>query len=584
MRLKITKSKKSTRLYAIKSTYDPKTGKTSSKVAANLGSVEQIMQDRGVDYEGALAIAKDLVARLTAKEAAAKTSVTVRLNPSKQIEKDTRRSVNVGYLFPRKVLSELRLSEICESISQHLDFEFNLAEITEHLVVARMIEPTSKLATYKWCQNLVEIPSFSKHQIYRALSVLAKNSDTIQAALYKYSAQITKRRTGVLYYDCTNYFFEIESADVSGDRQYGLSKEHRPNPIVQMGLFMDTDGIPLAFRITPGNQSEQTTLKPLEKTIIDDFGHSKFVVCTDAGLSSKENKHFNTKGERAFVTVQSIKKMKAYLQRWALDNTGWTLPGKEIPYDLQTLDEDDFWDDIFYKQRWVKDDDGFIQRYIVTFSFKYAAYQASIRAQQTQRVATKLEQGISAIKRCNPNDPARFLSSKHITDEGELAQREVISLDEVKIAKEARFDGFSCVATSLDDKPEDIIAINKQRWQIEECFRIMKTEFKARPVYLSCQDRIQGHFLTCFIALLVYRLIDKRLKSGFSCEQLLSTLRNMNMLELVGEGWIPAYTRTNITDALHEAFGMRTDTEIVSNRQMRKILTTSRNPKQKVTK
>ena len=581
MRLKVTKSAKSTRLYAIKSTYDPRTKRTSSKIAAKLGTAEEVMEREGTDYDGAIAWARAEIARMTAEEEADSAAVTVRLRPAKRIERGARRRANVGYLFPSKLLSELGLRGICDGIAAKAGFDFELGEIAEHLVVGRMLAPSSKLATFGWCQGLVEPPSFAEHQIYRALSVLAEKSDAIQAALYKASGKLRRRRTGVLYYDCTNYFFEVEGEDECGDRQYGVSKEHRPSPIVQMGLFTDADGIPLAFRITPGNQSEQATLKPLERTIMEEFGESRFVVCTDAGLSSKENRMFNTEGGRAFVTVQSIKKMRADLREWALDRTGWMLPGSEAEYDLREVGEVDNWDRVFYKERWGKDDDGFEQRYVATFSFKYMEYQASIREQQAERAAARAAKGARAAERRNPNDPARFLSVEHVTAEGELASRAVVSLDEAKVAEEARYDGFSCIATSLEDEPADIIAVNKRRWQIEECFRIMKTEFRARPVYLSRADRIRGHFLTCFMALLVYRLMDDRLGHAFTCERLLSTMRGMDMLELVGEGWVPAYTRDDVTDALHEAFGFRTDYEIVTNRQMGKVLTAAHSAKVK---
>lgn len=584
MRLKVTRSARSTRLYAIKSTYDPKTRKTSSKIAAKLGSAEEIMAREGLDHDGAIGWAKARIAEMTSEEESAREAVTVRLRPAAQIDKGVRRNVRVGHLFPRKVLSELGLRDICDAIAEGSGFDFDLGEIAEHLVMGRMLAPSSKKSTFEWCQGLVEPPSFSAHQVYRALSALARDSDAIQSALYQASGRLHRRRTGVLYYDCTNYFFEVEGADEDGDRQYGVSKEHRPSPIVQMGLFMDADGIPLAFRITPGNQSEQTTMKPLERTIVEEFGESRFVVCTDAGLSSKENREFNTEGGRAFVTVQSIKKMKADLREWALERTGWLLSGSQDLHDLREVDEVANWERVFFKERWVVDDDGFEQRYVATFSFKYREYQASIREQQAARAAAKVSKGARAVERRNPNDPARFVSVEHVTADGELASRAVASLDESRIADEARYDGFSCIATSLEDDPSDIVAINGRRWQIEECFRIMKTEFRARPVYLSRQDRIQGHFLTCFIALLAYRLMDERLDHGFTCERLLSTMRGMDMLELAGEGWIPAYTRDDVTDALHDAFGFRTDYEIVTNRQMRTVLARSRDPKVKGTK
>ena len=584
MRLKTTKSSKSTRLYALKSTYDPKTGKTSSKVAAKLGTAEEIMEREGIGYDEAIEWARAEVARMTAEAKADEEAVTVRLRPSRRIGPGAGRRANVGYLFPAKVLSELGLRSVCGDLAEGAGFGFDLGEIAEHLVLGRMLEPSSKIATFRWCQRLVEPPSFSAHHVYRALSALAEASDVVQAALYRASRGLARRRAGVLYYDCTNFFFEIEAPDEGGDRQYGVSKEHRPSPIVQMGLFTDADGIPLAFRITPGNASEQTTLKPLERTVMEEFGESRFVVCTDTGISSKENRLFNTEGGRGFVTVQSIKKMRADLREWALSREGWMLPGSDETYDLREVGEVESWDKVFYKERWVVDDDGFQQRFVATFSFKRMEYQASIREQQLERAAAKAAKGARAAERRNPNDPARFLSVEHVTPDGEVAERAVVSLDAEKAAEEARYDGFSCIATSLEDEPADIIAVNKRRWQVEECFRIMKTEFRARPVYLSRADRIRAHFLTCFVALLAYRLMDARLGHAFTCERLLSTLRGMDMLEVPGGGWMPAYARDEVTDALHDAFGFHTDYEIVTNRQMGKVLTAAHSPKVKGTK
>lgn len=584
MRLKIQKSSVSTRLYAIKSTYDPATRKTSSKIVAKLGTAEEIMEREGVSYDEAIEHARDVVAKMTAEDKAQRRAVAVSFRPDRIVGKDARRRVNAGYLFPKKICSELGIREICDRVAQDANTEFDLGEITETLILGQMLCPSSKRSIHSWAQNLIEAPAYLEHQAYRALSLLSEHSDAIQAALYKSSSRLHKRKTGVLYYDCTNYFFEIEQADKDGDRQYGISKEHRPNPIVQMGLFMDADGIPLAFRMTPGNLNEQKTLLPLEKAIIKDFEESKFVVCTDAGLASKENREFNTHGGRSFVVVQPIKKMKGGLKDWALGRDGWRLCGQDKAYHLHEVDEAAHYGDVFYKERWAKDADGFEQRYIATFSFKYMEYQRSIREGQIERAVASTKKGASSLERRNPNDPARFVKLTHITGEGEIASKSVAALDEDRINAEALFDGFSCIATNLEDKPKDIIAVNKRRWQIEECFRIMKTEFKARPVYLSRPERIRAHFLVCFMALLVYRLMDVRIDHALACKELLSTLSGMDMVELAGEGWIPAYTRTDETDVIHDAFGFRTDYEIITNRKMRTILSKSRDPKAKVTK
>jgi transposase len=436
----------------------------------------------------------------------------------------------------------------------------------------------SKLGTFEESKKFIEQPDFDLHQIYRALEYLAKETDFIQSSLYENSLKISKRNTGILYYDCTNFFFEIEEA--KGKRQYGAGKDHKPNPIVQMGLFMDGDGIPLAFSINSGNTNEQQTLKPLEKKILSDFELSRFVVCTDAGLSSEANRKFNDKDGRAFITTQSIKKLKAHLKKWALDSTGWKLPGREKIYDISKLDEmiekandkdkEMLRSQVFYKERWIKEND-LEQKLIVTYSVRYRDYLRKLRNSQIERAQKIIDERPGVIKKSGQNDYKRLIHKTNITSEGEVADKEIYSINTDLIQKEETFDGFYGVCTNLDDNVSDIIKINHRRWEIEECFRIMKSEFEARPVYLSRDERIEAHFITCFIALVIYRLLEKRLQEQFTCSEIISELREMNFMEIKGEGYVPIYTRTDFTDALHEAFGFRTDYQIITTSMMKKI-------------
>jgi transposase len=427
-------------------------------------------------------------------------------------------------------------------------------------------------------KKFIEQPNFELHQIYRALEVLAKESDFIQSSLYNNSLKVSKRNTGILYYDCTNYYFEIEQED--GDKQYGPSKEHKPNPIVQMGLFMDGDGVPLAFSINRGNMNEQLTLQPLEKKILSDFNLSKFVICTDTGLASKGNRKFNDKEDRAFITTQSIKKLKKHLKNWALAPDGWKLPGSEKNYDISQLekiikkanseDKKKLYSKVFFKEHWIKEND-LEQRLIVTYSFKYRDYQYNIRNSQIERAQKLIDSNPKKIGKPKQNDYKRFIHKTVCTDEGEVADNELYSIDKTIIQKEEAFDGFYGVCTNLEDDVSEIIKVNHRRWEIEECFRIMKSEFRARPVYLRNDDRIKAHSITCFTALIIYRFLEKRLNKKFTCYNIISELREMDFKEIKGEGFEPIYTRTNFTDTLHEAFGFHTDYQIVTSKQMKKI-------------
>jgi transposase len=406
------------------------------------------------------------------------------------------------------------------------------------------------------------------HQIYRALGVIAKESDYIQSEIYNNSLNIAKRNSGILYYDCTNYYFEIEQED--GLKQYGYAKDHKPNPIVQMGLFMDGNGIPLAFSITKGNTNEQLTLKPLEEKILDDFNLSKFVVCTDAGLASEANRKFNDKKGRAFITTQSVKKLKKHLKEWSLNPDGWHLPNDDKIYNITELNEEKDVEKIYYKERWIKEN-GLEQRMIVTYSIKYKDYQRKIRKSQIKRAEKVINTNPQKLKKVNQNDFKRFIAKTSYTADGEQAKKEVYSINTDLILKEEAFDGFYAVCTNLDDDASAIIKVNKRRWEIEECFRIMKSEFKARPVNLSRDDRIEAHFMTCFLALIVYRLLEKKLNEKYTCSEIIDSLRDWDFNYLKSDGYIPIYTRTDLTDDIHDAFGFRTDYEIVTLKKMKNI-------------
>ncbi len=570
LRLKISKSKNSQSLYVIKSTY--KNGKHSSKIVEKLGTYDELLKK--LNGEDPIKWAKSYIEELNKKEKEETSKIMVQYSPTKLIEKEKQLSFNGGYLFLQKIYHELGLHKICKGMSKRHKFTFNLDSILSRLLYGRIIFPGSKLSTFNLSSRFLEKPDFDIQHIYRALEVISKETDFIQSELYKNSLKLSKRNTGILYYDCTNYFFEIEQEQ--GLKQYGYSKEHKPNPIVQMGLFMDGDGIPLAFSINKGNTNEQLTLKPLEQKILDDFKLSKFVVCTDAGLASTDNRKFNDQGERAFITTQSVKKLKKHLKEWALSNEGWYLSGDSRVYDISDIKEDKFVDKTFYKERWIKEN-GLEQKLIVTYSTKYRDYQRKIRNSQIERAVKVIETNPTKLNKTKQNDYKRFIEKTSVTPNGEVAEKHLYSIDLEVIANEEIYDGFYAVCTNLEDEAAEIIKVNHRRWEIEECFRIMKSEFKARPVYLTRDDRIEAHFTTCFLAMVLYRYLEKRLDSRYTCTEIVQGLRDMNFYEIPGDGYIPTYTRTDFTDALHEAFGFRTDYQIIKNTQMKKNFKNTKN-------
>ena len=571
MYVSITGNKGNQDVY-IKQSYRKDNGKTSSRIYKKLGKYNTLLEQFSGNEKELMDWAKKEAEKETLAYNQQKEKVALSLSPLARIPLDEERVFNIGYLFLQKICSELRIDNICRNIRNHHKFSYDFHAILTDLIYARILAPSSKLSSYKYCHSLLEPPKYSLQDLYRALSVLAEESDFIQEELYKNSNFIHLRNSKILYYDCTNYYFEIETED--GIKKYGKSKEHRPNPIVTMGLFMDADGIPLAFDIFPGNQNEQLTLKPLEKKVIKDFNCSEFVFCSDAGLGGKSNRFLNSFGNRSYVITYSLKKMKKEERELALLPTQFKVPGSNKLIDLRTLDESDpkVYNTIYYKEYPLVTGD-MDETVIITYSPKYKAYQSKIRNAQIDRAKKMIQSSDKTRKGKGSNDPSRFIQRTAVTEDGEIAQKNIYQLDETKILEESMYDGFYAVVTNLEGDIREIININKQRWEIEENFRIMKSEFEARPVFVRREDRIKAHFLTCFISLLVYRLLEKKLGEEFTCSQILETLRNMNVTLLSKDsGYIPSYKRTKITDKLHSSFGFRTDYEFTRKSTMRTII------------
>ena len=573
MHLYIDNGKYGHKTLYVKKNFRKEDGKTGSKIIERLGRYDDLLKE----HEDPIAWAKEYIAKLNEEEKIQKVKpVTITYHVQKQIDKGQDVLFDGGYLFLQKWFYSLGLDKICQKISRRHDFYFNLTTILSVLVYGRILFPTSKLGTFEYSKKMLEKYDFELQDVYRALDIIAEEKDYIQAELYKNSLKFGKRNDKILYYDCTNYYFEIEQE--SGMRKYGRSKENRPNPIVEMGLFMDGDGVPLAFCLHDGNINEQKTLQPLEKQIIQDFGKSEFVVCTDAGLASAANRRFNDVGGRAFITVQSLKKMKCFQEEWALEPKGWHLPNEKDLFDLNVVLSDlklyeKYKHSIFYKEQWFNENN-IEQRFIVTFSIKYMNYQRMIRNEQIERAKKALSSSQKA-ERTRQSDFKRFITKTNVTENGEIAEEKVYSLNKEKIAEEEKYDGFYCVATDLMDDAAEIIRINRKRWEIEESFRIMKSEFSARPVYLHKDNRITAHFTTCFISLMLFRLFEKSLGHKYTVTEIIKNLKEIKFFKS-SEGYMPAYTRTEFTDVLHDVFGTRTDYEIIPFSDMKKIFSYSK--------
>lgn len=567
MRVTTSKSKNAESFYISKGYVNDK-GVSTSVIIRKLGTLKDLLPEHGPTRDDVMVWAKEQARIETLKYKREKEEKQIKLtfHADRPLDYDKQVFYRGGYLFLQSIYYQLQINKICRKLKQKHKFKYDINAILSDMIYARILEPRSKRSSYKAASEFLEKPSYKLHDVYRALDVLGAECDLIQAELYKNSHFLGARNDKVLYYDCSNYYFEIEQED--GNKKYGKSKEHRPNPIIQMGLFMDGDGIPLAFSTFAGNANEQTSLKPLEKKILGEFGCQKFIYCSDAGLGSESIREYNHMGERAYIVTQSIKKLKKEENEWALDPQGFKKVSDDTPVDITKLNSNDkglYYKDEPYTTKKLH------QRLIITYSPKYAAYQRTIRDKQVERAQKMLDSGNTKKNRKNPNDPARFIEKTAVTPEGEAADIKY-SLDENKITEETLYDGLYAVCTDLlDDNVADILKVSEGRWQIEECFRIMKTDFSARPVYLQDENRIQAHFLICFLALTIYRFLEKKMDLKYTCEELLETLKAINFAEIQEQGYIPLYKREAITDDLHEACGFRTDYQFITKSKMRTI-------------
>ena len=583
MRLKKTITKSNT-TYCIIMDYKNLNGKRSTSVFEALGNDNDLINRFG--KENTMDKVQEYIDSLnkTIKENK-ELPVKLLLDPNKQIEKDINRTFFSGHIFLRKIYYQLGIDKICKEIKKKYHFTFDINSIVECLIFARIIWPSSKLSTYEQAKKFIGNYDFDLQHVYRTLTYLAKEIDHIQKDLFNYSNKVIDRNYKVIYYDCTNFFFYTEENDF---QRYGISKQHQPLPLVQMGLFMDADGYPFAMNINPGNTSETKTMIPSEEKFLNDFDMKgkNIIVCTDAAMSSDDIKRFNVKDGRGFIITQSIKKMSDDLQKYALDKKGWRKLGNiKDTFDLEKIANDkkskeENYETIFYKE--IECETKSVrQTLIITFSFKYQEYQNKIKQHQFDRAIKLVEETNRKNKNTkntekikiskNPNDPKRFIKETRTTDTGEIACNIEYMVDQKILEEEQKYSGLYGITTNLINDTQTVIKVLHNKWEIEESFRIMKEEFDTGTVYLSREDRIKGHFITCYLSLFIYRYLEHQLNDKYTVYEIIEKLQEMKMLELKGKGFIPLQTRDDLTDDLHAFLGLNTDTEIITYKKIKEI-------------
>lgn len=584
--------------------------KTTSFNVCKIGKHSELLA-QGI--ENPLEYAKNQVKKYNNSLLEEKVSYSIDINFEEKVSpsvENTSKSLssNIGYFYLQHFYSKLKIKDLLNDISKDRKFNFNINDITRFLVFDRILYPKSKLATVNNLNFYYEKPEFSHQNVLRAMDVLSDNYDLFLNHLFTESNNIVKRDTSVCYYDCTNYYFEIESPDeqyfddVTGEylyglRQYGPSKEHRPNPIVEMGLFMDKDGIPITMGLFPGNMNEQKTVANLETKMIKNLNNKKLIYCGDAGLGSASIRTFNDMGGRAFIVTQSIKKLSESLQNELLKDEGFKLLSSDDETTISKLkgfDKTDpknihLYNDKAYKSvfvdsnidlglieekklkngktKLVKSKANLKQRIIITYSRKMAEYQKIIRNKQIERAKILISKGVDDIRK-GPNDIARFIKNAN-------EEKNTYVLDQDRIEQEEKFDGFYAIATNLlNDSAKEIFEINDQRYKIEDCFRVLKTNFDARPVYHRLDNRIVAHFMICYTSLLIYRLLEKKLKEKgyhFTINEILTTLKNMNISNVKDRFYQADYAGGNVLNALCNTFKLQLDKKYYLPKNLKKI-------------
>ena len=595
--------------------------KTTTKNVARIGKHSELLKIT----DDPLAYAKEKV-RLFNEEAEKNKTLPLelRINFSEKIKAtdavaSSSTRLNIGYLFLQQLYHELELGSFFKEITADSKVTFDPNLVNRFLTFSRILDPDSKLATHQHLGNYYEQPEFEYVHILRTMDLLQEHYDEYISHLFEKSCNIVKRDTSVCFYDCTNYYFETETDDndyidevtgevVKGLRKYGPSKQHQPAPLVEMGLFMDADGIPLSMCITSGSDNEQTTAIPLEKKLVNMFKGKKFIYCADAGLGSLSIRNFNSMGGRAFIVTQSIKKLSKKLQTAVFNDCGYRLLSSNDAVSLQEMKSFDRFDpenlelykDMAYKvitadsafdlglyedkqfkngnTRKVKSKAVVKQKVIITFSRKAMEYQRYIRNRQIERAKAMLSDLDPDTYKKGPNDVTRFIKRTSSTKTGERAT-DLYELDLDKITEEEKYDGFYAVATNLDDDVRTIISISSNRYKIEDCFRVMKTNLSARPVYHHKRDRIIAHFMICYTALLIHRLLQTKLDrygTHFSTESIIRTLQNMEVANIEDMCYMSTYSSSQVCTALNALFDLGLDKKYYQpkelNKKLKKIL------------
>jgi len=497
--------------------YDSKTKRTRTVNVKKLGYLDELMKD----YPDPIAHFNEVVAEMNSQAKTADNAmVTISINKAQRVESDARK--NFGYVALSAIYHELEIHRFMANRQQSLKVEYNINSIMRLLVFARMTSPGSKKKAYDEREWFFERSDFESMDMYRALSKISKFRDALQVWMHERIVASYGRDTSVVYYDVTNYYFEIDEQDDL--RKKGVSKEHRPDPIVQMGLLLDNSGIPMAYQLFPGNANDCTTVLPIIKRVRKDYRPGQTIVVSDKGLNSQKNAYYLANRRGGYVFSQTVRGGTAELKRYVLNPNGYKHDDANPGYkrkSRQHTREVKFEDDNKHviKAR-------IAEKQVVVYSPEYDRRAKADRAQAVRKARAIIKNPRDFNKQ-NTYGAAKYVR-QIVYDEksGEIIEaKSTLTFNDELLAEEEKYDGYYVIVTNKHSYSDQwVIDTYHELWRIEETFKVTKSDLEVRPIYLSRQDRIEAHFLICYVSLVIIRLLQKRMNNTFSSSKILDSL------------------------------------------------------------
>lgn len=566
MFLRQMKNKKTGRTYLsiVHSYRDKETKKTRSKTIQSLGYLDELEKE----YADPISHFKEEIKIMNQEQHGEQKAITLNMDKNQRLQKDVTNRKNLGYAVLSKIYHELGIHSFLRNRQRHTKSDFDANSIMKLLTYGRLLYPASKKHTYENKDVFFDKTHFSLDDVYRCLSFLNKHKEELQRWIHKCIQEQYGRNTSLVYYDVTNYYFEIDEQD--DVRRKGVSKEHRPDPIIQMGLFMDTDGIPITYGLHPGNMLDKQTFIPMLREIQKNFDLGRTIVVADKGMTTGDNIWYTLSAKNGYILSYSIRGANRKFKEYVLNQNGYRSVGEDFKIKSR-LEPREIYVTNRNGKKIKKQVD---EKQVIFYSGKYARKAKADRAEALQK-ARDLVDNPSKYNKATTYGAARYVKNlKYDKKTGEILKdsRQALLFDEEKLRKEEELDGYYAIITSeYKESDEKIIDLYRGLWKIEESFKITKSDINSRPVYLSRQEHIESHFLTCFVSLVIARLVEKRLKGKYPVKSILESLRKASCSHLQ-ENYYVLDTFDDVLQGVKKEMGIDLGQKYMSLKEIKKVL------------